>query len=113
MKPHVICHMNASVDGRILDSRWRRILRTAPQPTLPVGSGTVWAENPMSRYRREGSRSSIALGCNCGLLAQAVRSCLGCLALYWSEKVHQLIDWGASKLPCIGKANAGASTPEG
>jgi riboflavin biosynthesis pyrimidine reductase len=23
MKPHVICHMNASVDGRILGSRWR------------------------------------------------------------------------------------------
>jgi hypothetical protein len=23
MKPYVICHMNASVDGRILGSRWR------------------------------------------------------------------------------------------
>ena len=23
MKPHVICHMNASIDGRILGSRWR------------------------------------------------------------------------------------------
>jgi len=23
MKPYVICHMNSSVDGRILGSRWR------------------------------------------------------------------------------------------
>src|SRR5437762_928211 len=23
MKPYVICHMNASIDGRILGSRWR------------------------------------------------------------------------------------------
>src|SRR5271170_6533282 len=23
MKPHVICHMNASIDGRVLGSRWR------------------------------------------------------------------------------------------
>jgi hypothetical protein len=23
MKPYVICHMNACVDGRILGSRWR------------------------------------------------------------------------------------------
>jgi hypothetical protein len=23
MKPYVICHMNASVDGRILGRRWR------------------------------------------------------------------------------------------
>jgi len=23
MKPHVICHMTASVDGRTLSSRWR------------------------------------------------------------------------------------------
>jgi hypothetical protein len=23
MKPYVICHMNTSVDGRILGSRWR------------------------------------------------------------------------------------------
>src|SRR5271170_3443882 len=23
MKPYVVCHMNASVDGRILHSRWR------------------------------------------------------------------------------------------
>src|SRR5437763_15055713 len=25
MKPYVICHMNASVDGRILGSRWRPV----------------------------------------------------------------------------------------
>jgi len=23
MKPYVICHMNSSIDGRILGSRWR------------------------------------------------------------------------------------------
>ena len=30
MKPYVICHMNASVDGRILGSRWRPAENRAP-----------------------------------------------------------------------------------
>ena len=45
MKPYVICHMNSSVDGRILGSRWRpsenrmaglfeRIMRRMRQPAM-------------------------------------------------------------------------------
>jgi hypothetical protein len=88
------------------------MLRIAPQRTLPVGSGTGWVENPIGRYRREALRSSIALGCNCVLLhtlcgaAWDVSRCTG-------VKVHQLIDWVVSKLPCIGKAKARAASPEG
>ena len=39
MKPHVICHMVCSLDGRILHSRWR------PQG---IDGGAVWL-----RYRLE------------------------------------------------------------
>jgi hypothetical protein len=67
---------------------------------------------PISRFRREGLRSSIALGCNCVLLDTLCGAALD-VSRRTGVKVHQLIDWVVSKLLCIGKAKARAAPPEG
>ena len=85
---------------------------TLPSADLAGGIRNRVGREPDQPIQHEGSRSSIAPGCNCGPLPMLCgAACDVSVAL--EGKVHQLIDWGASKLSCIGKANAGAASPQG
>ena len=48
MKPYVICHMNASGDGRILGSRWRPAENRMPGlfERLRVADGSIMPQVP-------------------------------------------------------------------
>jgi hypothetical protein len=63
MKPYVICHMNASVDGRILGSRWRPAENRMPglfeHLHEQLGDGLL-AHRPCDRQRiRQGETQSV------------------------------------------------------
>jgi hypothetical protein len=58
MKPYVICHMNSSIDGRILGSRWRPAenLMSGLFERIHEELGDLVADRPCDRQRiRQGA----------------------------------------------------------
>ena len=68
MKPYVICHMNASVDGRILHSRWRPAENHMPGLVRALARAAwrrLLAHRPCDRQRPDLSSGTLVRAARC------------------------------------------------